>query len=57
MARCHAGQALHQAGGEVMSSDEFKQLTMDLGDKLREEAEKDYRKQAGVRAKRCLCSS
>lgn len=41
-----------QAGGDVMAPDEFKQLTMELGDKLREEAEKDYRKQAGTRAKR-----
>ena len=41
-----------QAGGGVMAPDEFKQLTMELGDKLRDEAEKDYRKQAGVRAKR-----
>ncbi len=41
-----------QAGGEVMAQDEFLQLTRELGDKLRAEAEKDYRKQAGVRAKR-----
>ena len=41
-----------QAGGEVMAPDEFRQLVHDLGDKLRDEAEKDYRKSAGARAKR-----
>lgn len=41
-----------QAGGDVMAQDEFMQLVRELGDKLREDAEKEYRKQAGTRAKR-----
>lgn len=45
-------QQAAQAGGGVMSPDEFRQLVRDLGDKLRDDAERTYKKQASVRAKR-----
>ena len=41
-----------QAGGGVMSKDEFRSLASELGDKLRDEAEKAYAKVAEKRAER-----
>lgn len=45
-------QQAQQAGGGVMSKDEFRELVADLGDKLRDDAEKAYAKAANKRARR-----
>jgi hypothetical protein len=44
--------AAAQAGAEPMDAGEFRDLVMQLGDKLRDDAEATYRKLAGMRAKR-----
>lgn len=41
-----------QAGDEPMTAGEFRDLVMQLGDKLRDDAEATYRKLAAMRAKR-----
>jgi hypothetical protein len=45
-------QQAEAAGGGVMDPDEFRALVLQLGDKLRDDAEKTYKKLAETRAKR-----